>query len=703
MRGRRLNAGFVLAIVVGVVGCLFCLLNLPVVALVAAVAATLAGQDWYRAKCRQNYSTDRLEILLSRGGRALTVLSLASVAWLGISGRLTGTGGAQIGIGFSPQIHMMIQGTEEDLAAAPAGEIFTIRPDHGDLLIWHRQRVFLDSRMGLYVSGAAPASSIADNASDSRDDFVRLHDMVRHALRVPTGQPDTADPRSVWLGNRALWQGIFDRFGVTSVAPRMWGTFPDYSTWTSLLVSPDWTLLYQGGTSALFLRTDRTGVSLTPDRFNRVDLPGMAFQEPEDALGQRLPATPVNFSQKLLTAQLPMQSLPLQKARHFNYYLQVAVQGVPVTQTEALSLANLSIRNANRALVESSVEASAYMELALGAAFAREVESGLVGPDPGLEIRHQRYIQYIHALNLALRFQPDDLELLSQISVEYEQAGRIDMAMERANRCLLAIVNLPPAVNDQEFASRQRLSDSMRALVDRHTEHSAAVEAQLAERLQDEASDPLHIAATLRQDGFFLRAMRVIEEEPALVNNLESRLILAFLYSESGRLEEAASLFNVIDQTPGGQENPLPWRLHAAWANMSLGDYDHAAALCRKRIADITRAGSRFQGGATELPRLQWTLVRCCLESGQCARAQEYLVELQTTPLRPLVSLMLKQIDPDAVQAAPDAGPSDSQPAAGDDKAAASAADPDADGNSPISKPAADGKQDDPCGHGLCL
>jgi len=694
VRGRKLDAGFVLAILAGGVGCLFCLLNLPVVALIAAAAATLAGQDWYREKCRQNYSTDRLEVLLSRGGRALTVLALASVAWLGVSGRLAGTGGAQIGIGFSPEIQLMIEGTGEDLAAAPAGEVFTLRPDHGDLLIWHRQRVFLDSRLGLYVDHAGLSSAAQGNDSESSDDFVRLHDMVRHALRVPTGELNPADPRTVWVGNRLLWQEIFDRFGVTSVAPRMWGKFPDYNTWTSLLVSPDWTLLYQGGTSALFLRTDRTGVSLSPGRFNRIDLPGLAFQEPENALGERLPATLVNLSEKLLTAQLPLQSIPLQKARHFNYYLQAAVQGVPVTQIEALSLANLSIRNANRALAERAVETSAYVELALGAAFAREVESGLVGSDSSIDISHQRYIQYIHALNMALRFRPDDLELLSQVAVEYEQAGRIDMAMKMAERCLAAIVKLPAAVDDREFASRQQLSDSMRTLVDRHREHSEAVEAELEKRLQDnESYDPLHIAATLRRDGFLLRAMRVIEEDPELIDHLESRLILAFLYSESGRLEEAASMFNVIDQMPGGMDNPLPWRLHAAWANMSLGDYDYAAAMCRKRIADITRAGDRFKGGGTELPRLQWTLVRCCLESGQCARAKEYLLELQSTSLRPLANLILAQIDPDAVPPASDARRQEARQPGGGAAPAASRKDTGSDDSQPASKPAADGKQ----------
>ena len=638
---RRLDAGLLLAILAGIGVSLFCLVNLPMIALVAAVAATLAGQDWYRTNCRQTYSTDRLEVLFSRGGRAVTVLTLAVVAWLGISGRLIGVGEAQVGLGFSPELEMTIEGTAEDLEAAPAGEIFTLRPDHGDLLIWHGKRTFLDSRLGLYLHSRGVQDDAANN-------LVLLHDQARHAVRVLPREPDPMDPRGNWHGNRALWQELFDRFGVTCVAPRMWGDSPDYDTWTSLLVSPDWTLLHQGGTSALFLRTDRTGQTLKRDRWNLIDLPAMAFLSKDHIPAQRPAALPPNFTEKFLSAQLPLVSNDLQKARHFNFYLQLAAQGVPVSRVEVVSLAYLSIRHASLALEKKTTDPAPYHQLAMGAAFAREVETSTLGEKPQITIDQQRYVQYMHALNQALRFSPQNTELIAQVAGEYEQSGRIDLALSMAERCIEVLTSLPPAASDEEFAYRQRLSDSMRDLIKRHEERRKAVEEEVI-KLQQEKTDSLQISAMLRQEGFVLRSLRLIDEDPTLTGNVQARLVQAFLLSDAGRVEEAAELFNSLAQLGDDGQNPVPWLMHAAWVNMSLGDYDQAVLLLKKRMSSIAEAGPRFQGLPTELPQLQWTLARCYLESGQPSKAKEFLIELQKSPLKPIAAVILREMDPDAV------------------------------------------------------
>jgi len=70
----RLDWGH-LAVYVGfVVLAVACLHELPAAAIVACVLATLNGQVWYAANCRQTYSIERRDLLLSQGGRALTVL-----------------------------------------------------------------------------------------------------------------------------------------------------------------------------------------------------------------------------------------------------------------------------------------------------------------------------------------------------------------------------------------------------------------------------------------------------------------------------------------------------------------------------------------------------------------------------------------------------------------------------------------------------
>jgi tetratricopeptide (TPR) repeat protein len=646
MTWRKLDVGLLLAILAGIGVSLFCLVNFPMIALVAAVAATLAGQDWFRSNCRQTYSTHRLEVLFSRGGRAVTVLTLAAVAWLGISGRLIGVGEAQIGFGFSPELEMTIEGTAEDLEAAPAGEIFTLRLDHGDLLIWHGQRAFLDSRLSLYLHSQ-------DDQDDAANNLVLLHDQARHAVRVAKSEPDPKDLRGTWHGNRALWRELFDRFGVTCVAPRMWGDGPDYGTWTSLMASPDWTLLHQGGTSALFLRTDRAGQTLKRDRWNLIDLPAMAFLAKDHVPAQRPAAVPPNFTEKFLSAQLPLVSNDLQKARHFNYYLQLVAQGLPASRTEVVSLTYLSIRHASRALEKKTTDPAPYRELAMGAAFAREIETGTLGENPQVTVDQQRYVQYMHALNQALRFSPQNTELIAQIAGEYERAGRIDLALSMAERCIEVLTSLPPAESDQGFAFRQRMSDGMRDLIKRHEERRKSIEEEVI-KLKNDKTDSLLISAMLRQEGFILRALRLIEEDSALVGNLQARFIQAFLLSDAGRVEEAAELFNSLAQMGDDGQNPLPWMMHAAWVNMSLGDYDQAELLLRKRISTIEEAGTRFQGLPKELPQLRWTLARCYLESGQPSKAKESLIELQKSPLRPIAVVILREMDSEAVIPDPD-------------------------------------------------
>ena len=631
---RKVDFGLVLAFAGGAVGCLFCLQNLPVAALAAAAAATLAGQDWYREKFRQTYTTDRKEVLFSRGGRAATVVALAAVAWMAISGRLISEEGSQPGLGFSPDLAMKIDGSREDFDSPPAGELFTTRLDHGDLLIWHGLRTFVDSRIGLYTS--------------SNRDLIEMHLGTRLALRNPQSAPTPELARL--MGNRGLWQEVFDRYGVTTVVPRLWGS-ADYDTWSSLMVSPDWTLLRQGGTSALFLRTDRTGVSLKPGRSNLADLPFVAFVKECPAVEQRAPALAPNFTERILSAQRPLSSNELLKARHFNLHFRVAMQGMPSAAVEQYSMLNLAIRNANYALAKDSTSAQAYLEVAQAAAYAREFEMPAFGEKPLVQTRTQRYLQFVHAANLALRFRPDDIALMAKLAQEYELARppRIDLAVEMARKCVEKIAELPVSTSEEEFAFRQKISDEMRALSKRYDEVRKEMEKQLIKFRDDEKVEPLQLAGMLRAQGFILRAQRVIEEEPTLVGSLQARLIQAFLFSESGQVESAAELFNSLDQVIGGGEDIFPWMVHAAWVNMSLGDYAQAELLLRKRIKVIEEIGDKFKGSSMELEELKWTLVRCCIEGGQLSRIKEPLLELQKGPYRPLAVLILNEVDPDAV------------------------------------------------------
>src|SRR5690606_7739969 len=66
--------------------------ELAVASLVFAALATVNAQQWYAESFRQTYSVETGELVFSRGGRALTVLSLFGLGFMMVAGHLTGAG-----------------------------------------------------------------------------------------------------------------------------------------------------------------------------------------------------------------------------------------------------------------------------------------------------------------------------------------------------------------------------------------------------------------------------------------------------------------------------------------------------------------------------------------------------------------------------------------------------------------------------------
>ena len=240
---RRLDMGLVFAFAATAVLAMICSHELGVLAMTACVLAALNGQDWYRDRCRQEYTTETLEVLWSRAGRALTVLSLALVAWPAVSGRMMGPEGRRVGIGFASWFQAAIDGTGQDLADLSDDRLFVMRLEHGDLLVWHNRPTFIDSRVGLYG-----------------EEIIKRHDQTRHALRsrlersgdAPTTSASTplARERATWRGQTQLWAETLDEFEIGLVTPRLWGAGPDYDSLLDLMSSGDWRLVSLGSTLA---------------------------------------------------------------------------------------------------------------------------------------------------------------------------------------------------------------------------------------------------------------------------------------------------------------------------------------------------------------------------------------------------------------------------------------------------------------------
>ncbi|MCA9023447.1 MAG: hypothetical protein KDA74_25030, partial [Planctomycetaceae bacterium] len=139
--------------------------ELVVTSVICAVFANMNFQLWYRDNFRQTYSVETSELLFSRGGRALTVLTFFALAYLVICGRFQGQGATRhaVGMGFSPALTRTIEGYQSALAGSLDDRPFHFVLEQGDLLIWLDQKSFVDHRLPLF----------AGNGDDS---LIELHD-----------------------------------------------------------------------------------------------------------------------------------------------------------------------------------------------------------------------------------------------------------------------------------------------------------------------------------------------------------------------------------------------------------------------------------------------------------------------------------------------------------------------------------------------
>ncbi len=112
---RRLDLGHVTVLGGFTLLALLGVRELAPAALVAAVLAGLNGQDWFKVSFPQQYSTEPRELLFSRGGRAVTVLTFFALAFLGITGRLTSEHGRKLGLGLNPALAAAVDGMTGDL------------------------------------------------------------------------------------------------------------------------------------------------------------------------------------------------------------------------------------------------------------------------------------------------------------------------------------------------------------------------------------------------------------------------------------------------------------------------------------------------------------------------------------------------------------------------------------------------------------
>ena len=124
--------------------------DLAATALVAAVIAGLNGQAWFGSQFTLSYDVTFWNVAWSRGGRAVTVLAIALIAFFGGTGRLRSTMLGRTGFGLDASTAGNLAGLGEQLKDSVDDRPFNMSLSQGDMLIWNGKKVFADSRTALY-------------------------------------------------------------------------------------------------------------------------------------------------------------------------------------------------------------------------------------------------------------------------------------------------------------------------------------------------------------------------------------------------------------------------------------------------------------------------------------------------------------------------------------------------------------------------
>ena len=425
---RKLDLGLLLvALGINAIG-LLSGSDFTAVAIVNSVIATLFVQAWYVSAVRQTYSINPGELFFSRGGRAVTVLGLFAVAYLAISGWMTGPDGRRIGVGFSPQLQADIEGYDELIGAASTGAFddhpFHLTPRQGDLLIWTGRRSFSDSRLALFANGDPSILETQRNL---------IERLLSPAEELPIAE------LKEWERARDL---KLRQYGLVQIIVPL-ETPMDYTYWNDLMEQQ---LIAEGGPVRLWRQVALAGPAVRLFRLDgigetertylaklrsssTIDNTFMTPTVGEAVNRSMFPGAPTFYEQSLLLPK-PTASNEIRVAEH---YLQRLTRA-RLSPAEATAYCYQAIRHARRGLNGDHNNFAGYRNLATAYANLYFLEKGLVENDPQTLLVERRYFQAIAALRHALIRMPDDLNLQFLMFQLFAQSNQNDLALDCLER-----------------------------------------------------------------------------------------------------------------------------------------------------------------------------------------------------------------------------------------------------------------------------
>ncbi len=625
---------------------------------VCAVLATLNAQEWYRNSFRQTYSIETSELIFTRGGRAVTVVALAGLAYLAVGSRLSESPWWQVGFGFHEQLQ-----NEIDAVSQSMEESFDDRPFHfglrqGDLLVWVGKKSFIDSRLSLFTS----------DTPSVLDKFLQ----ARSALFLPLTQsevpktPEEAEQRS------RKWKDILDEYKIAWAVASLHGIVPDYLSHFSLMVAEqEWKMVGLGPYSSTYCRldVDRDGMEEYRDKLT-VDFLKQAFKddiESKDIAVREDWAQPATFYQKYLTrARSPMPN-PIRQALHYREYFRLADRGgLQLNPRLSIALSHLIIRNVNAGLVDDFQQADGYR--ALGAAYEilRLNESEISRLSGGGYSSERRFYQAVQALSQALVIEPNHLATRRYLQNIYVTQRRVDLVLRELKRIKEIQSKAGISIEENVLEQDRQREESLTAAL-------ANIRGQIG-KLLEQNPDYLRAANLAYRNGCTLYALELLNQDPnLLLQNPRAQLLQAALLMESGQGDQAYQILGKLEGV-AEQASFREWRTPAALSSLGHGEYSRANSIWTRDALDAERSQmtaamqtlpfigrqsswpmNQTRSAASVLDRLprrsaqQWFNVALnALESGETSKAGEHLKHMieifPETELRPLVQFYLYQV-----------------------------------------------------------
>ncbi|WP_437194433.1 hypothetical protein [Planctomicrobium sp. SH527] len=481
-------------------------------AIVNAVVATLNGQEWFHNRFGNDYSITTWNVLSSRVGRAIQVLTIFVLAYLSLNGALMGPQSRRIGLGLDPRWKNRIDSLEQEvLPNASSDRIFPTTPNQGDILIWAGKKPFVDSRLSLYFSG--------------KENLLFVHQKTRAEL-FPS-RDRAADAAAV-----STWKSTLERFNVNDVLVRLWSPKPAYGPFFQLYTNENWALTGLGSAGGIFTRNDISSPELKAhvEKVQLKDFAKIAFQPavpPEPVEIAAVWPLPVSRYDKWLIQKLDVVPPAAELASH---YTSLVVNSAGFTAVQVSGLSLLAIQNCRKALSENPNHPLAYRTIGTALGLLLQAEAVAAGQQIPSETIRSQILTSAFSTAIASDEDPSDLLTLFQ---QLLNGRSIDTALEVLNRYDIAMTAYPEikitAERKLEFdRTRKQLSDAV-----------DAVQKQMDDAKSKGAS-PMDLAVVALGGNCPGLALKALEADMTkVISDPEMQLFYATLLLQNGRIENA--------------------------------------------------------------------------------------------------------------------------------------------------------------------